>query len=277
MRTLVWLASYPKSGSTWLRTLLAGCLRGPAAADVNELDWLGSASARWLFDLLAGFSSARLPSEAVDALRPAVYRHYDRLSDVPKPLKVHEAFRTLPSGEPLFPPDASRGVVCLVRNPLDIAVSYSRHRDEDLDATIAFMLDPRAVLAPEGRRLHTQLPQPMGAWSTQVQSWLSCPLRVHLLRYEDLLADTAGQLARMFRFLDIPVEPERLAEVIALSRFDTLREQEIRRPFRERKGKAPFFRNGTAGDGAVELTERQRDRLIAASAGTMRRLGYLQA
>mgnify|MGYP001484297773 FL=1 len=56
MSQLVWLASYPKSGNTWMRIFLINyLLNTQAPQDINALDMINHASARHIFDDLAGF------------------------------------------------------------------------------------------------------------------------------------------------------------------------------------------------------------------------------
>ena len=77
MRT-VWLASYPKSGNTWFRMLVAN-LRQPAPVDINDLPETGGiASARVWFDHTMLFESGLLTHEETDALRPLVYAEIKR-------------------------------------------------------------------------------------------------------------------------------------------------------------------------------------------------------
>ena len=59
---------------------------------------------------------------------PCVARDHNRLLFI----KTHDAWTHTPAGEPLFPVDVTRGVVYIVRNPLDVAVSASHHYGQSL-------------------------------------------------------------------------------------------------------------------------------------------------
>ncbi len=75
MSGIYWLASYPKSGNTWLRSFLSNLQQdGDAPADINELATGTIASARDWLDEALGFDSADLSADEIDRLRPAVYR-----------------------------------------------------------------------------------------------------------------------------------------------------------------------------------------------------------
>lgn len=70
--SIVWLASYPKSGNTWMRVFLTNYLRNAdTPADINDLEFMGIATARELFDMYAGFESSDLTHEEIDAARPS--------------------------------------------------------------------------------------------------------------------------------------------------------------------------------------------------------------
>ena len=68
MARTVWLASYPKSGNTWLRIFLANLLcPDQAPVNINSLH-LGAAiaSSRYRFDEVLGMPSALLTHAEID-------------------------------------------------------------------------------------------------------------------------------------------------------------------------------------------------------------------
>jgi hypothetical protein len=79
MRT-VWLASYPKSGNTWLRMLIANLSAvDDRPVDINDLPERGGiGSARGPFDYLTLVDSSLLTHDEIDALRPRVYEELAR-------------------------------------------------------------------------------------------------------------------------------------------------------------------------------------------------------
>ena len=75
----VWLASYPKSGNTWMRMLIANLSAKDAPADINDLPERGGiASARGPFDYLTLIDSGLLTHDEIDVLRPRVYEELAR-------------------------------------------------------------------------------------------------------------------------------------------------------------------------------------------------------
>ena len=281
-RRLVWLASYPKSGNTWTRVLLANLL-SPAdeALSINRIgDGLPSImpSSRSPFDELAGIPSADCTDDEVDELRPGVYRAHAAHAEQDGTrlfVKVHDAFHHTPAGEPVFPEDVTVGAIYLLRNPLDVAVSWTFHVGQtDVARGVARVNDPEAAL---GGCRSIQMRQRLFDWSRHVESWLGAPFPVLRVRYEGLLADTAGQLARMARFLglDGASDEGRLRRAVACADFARLRKDEEREGFRER---APatrrFFRSGKAGDWHRHLTAAQVREVVHRHGRVMAANGY---
>src|SRR6185369_1295236 len=75
MAEIFWLASYPKSGNTWMRILLNNYRRNaPEPADINKLEGGPIASARVWFDEWVGIEASALDDALIERLRPGVYR-----------------------------------------------------------------------------------------------------------------------------------------------------------------------------------------------------------
>ncbi|MDX2161779.1 MAG: sulfotransferase domain-containing protein [bacterium] len=274
--TIVWLASYPKSGNTWMRAFLLNYLLDPPEPhDINHMGSLFTASTRWAFDMMAGFASAHLPSAAVDELRPTIYRHYAAIDETLKFLKVHDAFRHTAAGDPMFPPEATRGVVYILRNPLDVAVSFAYHQDASFEDTVWQMNDPDAELGhiPDG--IGGQFTQPLTTWSGHVTGWVDqTALPVHVVRYEDMTADPAAAFTAVLRFVGMEVDSARLEKAVRFSSFRELRQQEEKKAFVERPSTGNFFRKGVVGSGKSELSPELIAQIHADHAAVMARFGY---
>jgi aryl sulfotransferase len=279
MAGIVWLASYPKSGNTWMRALLTNYRRdadGPAP--INELEEGKNAAARVWFDEWVGVESSALPDEVVERLRPDVYRCLARDAQDTMFLKTHDAWRRTDRGEPLFPADVTEGVVYLVRNPLDLAASYADHQGVEVARAVELLCDPENAMSRQEGLLVEQLTQPLRSWSGHIRTWLDdSGLRVHLARYEDLLADPEGVFRAVLRFCGLPPDEDRIRKAVRFSQFSELQRQEREKGFRERAptSTAPFFRGGRAGSWREELSPELARRLIAAHSDAMRRFGYL--
>lgn len=278
MSGIVWLASYPKSGNTWLRIFLTNYRRNAAEpADFNELDGGPIASARSSFDEIVGVESSELTEDEIETYRPAVYRLMANESRETLFLKVHDAYLCTRSGEPLFPPEVTEGVLYIIRHPCDVAISNADHNGSTVDAAIRVMGTKNYKISARQTPLDTQLPQRLGSWSEHVESWVDAAgLNVQVVRYEDMREQPMETFGAALNFVGMPYDTERLERAIAFSRFEIMQEQERTGNFRDRSPLSPrFFREGRAGAWHTVLNDKQVDAIIRAHGEVMRRFGYL--
>ncbi len=273
MGLIVWLASYPKSGNTWVRAFLHNyILRPPAPYGINDLDRLSAS------ECAAGFFRPHDPrpasaySEAeVQRMRPEVHRDLTRLHDDLVFIKTHNAARAV-HGVALCTWEVTAGAIYLVRDPRDVAVSYAAYTGRGLDDIIAFMGSTGAA----NRGTDAQVFELLGSWSGHVESWAARP-KTLVLRYEDLRATAAAAFGRIVGFLgDGAADPERLHRAIAFSDFVTLAAQERDSGYGAAgPAGAPFFRAGGSGQWRERLTAAQVGRIETDHGTMMRRFGYL--
>ena len=273
-RAIWWLASYPKSGNTWLRTVLA-CLMSKGSLDINDMGSLGPmASLRSAFDDTLGVDSANLSFEHETDLRPRVYEIWAAEAERPLYCKVHDAYHLTPSGEPLFPTAATCGAIYVARDPRAVAVSYAQHAARAIDETIATM-DSDATMVGSPRGLSSVLRQRLLRWSDHVRSWLAAPFPVHLVRYEDMLAHPHATFASVAAILGLDSDRAAVTAAVEATTFSRLQSQERSAGFAEKPWRvAAFFREGRSDGWRHALTPEQADRIVAAHGPMMRRLGY---
>lgn len=275
MAGIFWLASYPKSGNTWLRAFIAALVSGEPV-DINRMSFVGGiAGDRSAFDETLGVASADLSAEQQTNLRPRAYEIWAAEAARPLYCKAHDCYHLTPAGEPLFSTKATRGAVYVVRDPRAVAVSLAHYTMHTLDFEIARMADANESFASSDDRLHQQLHQQVRSWSGHVLSWLEAPFPVHVARYEDLHAEPAAAFAAIARFLDLPHDPQRIASAVAATSFSRLQEQERASGFVERpRHAAAFFREGRVDGWRDALTPAQVARIEQAHGAMMLRLGY---
>jgi aryl sulfotransferase len=270
-----WLASYPKSGNTWLRVVLATLLSG-RPADINAMPFVSAiANSRARFDTALGIESADLTVEQETNLRPRAYEIW--AADAAQPLycKTHDTYNRTPAGEPLFPTAATLGAVYVVRDPRAVAVSLANHLAEPIDKAIARMEDPAAGLSISSPRLSTQLFQRYGCWRDHIDSWLGAPFPTHLLRYEDMHGDPHAAFAAVAAFLGLSSDRECVAAAVDAASFSRLQAHERAAGFVEKPIQAAaFFREGRVDGWRQVLTAEQNARIVDANEPVMRRLGY---
>ena len=164
----------------------------------------------------------------------------------------------------------------LVRNPLDVAVSFAHHGATSIDSTIRNMGNPSYEFANSSHRIDLQLRQRLLTWSGHVSSWVDADaIRTLVVRYEDLVADTGRELTRVLEFAGLEVDAARTEKAVEFSRFDVLQQQESEHGFREKLPKSEsFFRSGRTDSWQGVLNADQAERIRADHGVMMERLGY---
>jgi hypothetical protein len=274
---IVWLASYPKSGNTWTRAFLHNLVHATSgeaqAQQINELNQFSMTSAaKAYFNEVLGFSPTDKHLDQIAAARARVQRYMADLVEGLIFVKTHQAL-AVDRGHPTINFSVTSGAIYIVRNPLDVAISYAHHLGQSIDAAIEAMNLKNAETAVTDSQVY----ELYGSWSQHVLSWTRKPHRaIYVMRYEDMLAEpqkTFGALARHLLFR--PSEGE-LADAIDRSSFERLREQEEKEGFSERPKVAQrFFRDGRAGQWKEVLTPQQIQRIVDANHEQMQRFGYL--
>jgi hypothetical protein len=234
------LVSYPKSGNTWTRFLIANLVypeKQPDFSNINEL----------------------VPDP--EALSK---RH---LASLPRPrvLKSHQYF------DPRYPQ-----TIYVVRDPRDVALSqYHFHRKRRViedDYPIGQFVT--RFLAGEASEY--------GSWAENVSSWLATRFGrpgFLLLRYEDMVADTAAELVKVADLLKIPADASRIAHAVAQSSANKMRELESAQTklwssTKNTRQDVPFVRSAKAGGWKESLPEASVRELEQAWYPLMKWLGY---
>lgn len=274
MGKLIWLASYPKSGNTWLRVFLHNLLRNPDQPfDINKLTNLSIVdSVGALYQRVDPRSPLDMTFEEMAKLRPKV--HHMVTGSFPDDIfvKTHNALG-LDHGVPMITPEVTAGMVYIVRNPMDVAISYAHHLNATIDDTIAVM-GAAGFRTPKAA---DWISEKMGSWSEHVASWTAKPLpRLHVMRYEDMQEMPLEAFGGFARWLGLNPPRERLEKALRHSSFEELKKQEERHGFREKSRSAPnFFRAGRTGEWREAMTEEQVRRLVEAHRQQMARFGYV--
>lgn len=274
MGRIVWLASYPKSGNTWLRAFLANLIADrPQPLPLAELpDYCEDEARADHYARLAGRPAEDLSVAELCALRPAVHELIAAAAPGTVLVKTHNLWGGF-EGHPLHNPKVTAGGVYVVRNPLDVAVSMTHHFGLGVDEAIDFLGNEDTATASD----HRWAGQVLGSWSSHVESWAGIEHPNFLtVRYEDLLEKPAKTFARIARLLGV-ADRARIERAIGHASFQTLAGIERRDGFIEASEKtdARFFRVGRARQWPQALSREQVARIVDRHRAQMARFKYL--
>ena len=273
MGRIVWLASYPKSGNTWLRAFLHNLLHdkgGPL--DLNTLS-KSSRSDAWRvdFERVADQPLDTLGDAGIAALRAPVQRSIAQSGRGNMLVKTHSALTRI-GGKPSHAIDVTAGAIYLVRDPRDVAISYADHLGVEIDRAIELM----AIDHAHTKLADTHVTEFPGSWSQNVATWTAPGNdNVHVVRYEDLLDDPEVHFLKVLQFLDLKPDTPTFRRALANTSFKQLSRQEKSSGFIERSHlQDQFFRTGRSGDWRQILTSEQSRRMVADHGEQMARFGY---
>ncbi|MFT5422869.1 MAG: hypothetical protein ACI89L_000638 [Phycisphaerales bacterium] len=221
---ILWLASYPKSGNTWLRFLLRSAVLGPPTESIQV--------------------AASIP----DIHRPLPTDGSAASFGGLAPIKTHFAL------SPTHPRRAQTAkAIYVLRHPKDVLLSglnYTRLAGSKPSPS-ADRAYAEAFIASGGDRAFEA--QGFGAWASHARSWGDADFPVHTIRYEDLQADAAGVLRGVLGFIDQAlseqVGDESLLAAVKASSFDNLRALEVRE--KHNPGKQSLSKRLFVGDQAA--------------------------
>lgn len=206
------ILSYPKSGNTWVRFILANLIYG----NKNQID----------------FHSAK------DFI-PELEVHIEEAKNLKRPriLKSHSVY------DPKF-----RNVIYIVRDVRDVYISYYHYMKKKLDPNVSI------------EDFIKSLEDTNKSWSFHVRTWLkNKPENFLIVKYEDLLDDTANQVKRMISFLNLKYSDDEIKLAIEKSSLKSMKaiEQKFGRPFlseEDRKRSTAFVRKGEKEQWKEELS-----------------------
>ena len=274
MGNIVWLSSYPKSGNTWLRAFLLNLITdAEQPVDINKMAALtqGDSQAKWYAEFDDRPPPA-LSAEDLARLRPKVHARIAESSANSIFVKTHNALVEV-AGSAMISRSATAGVIYVVRNPLDVALSYADHLGVQVDD----ILDLMATRGFETPASASHVPEHHSDWSSHVKSWTQVAHpALQVVRYEDMASRPAVTFAAIARFLGMNPAREAVLRAVRFSSFKVLRAQEKKSGFVERTpAQKSFFRAGKSGSWRTQLTQAQIRRMLGDHREQMQRFDYV--
>lgn len=276
---ILWLASYPKSGNTWTRNFLHNLLNilegtdEGVSQDINAMyEFTTWDIAPKAYEKHLGKLPKDCTREEIATVRPKVQQDIAERTNGLAMVKTHHAL-VMDRGVPTINFEVTSGAIYIVRNPLDVAISFSHHMSADIDTAIEQMActDLETIMGEKN------VYEVYGSWSQHVESWTRRSHRaIYVMRYENMLADPVAIFGGLARHLLMNPTEAQLNLAIERSSFENLKKQEAEHGFKEKPEKAErFFREGKAGQWQEGLSRRQVRRIVHDHHVQMARFGYL--
>ena len=271
-RRIKWLASYPKSGNTWIRMFLNTYV---THAPIN----INSAFQIIASDIDPNIFQMMMPRPLSEMTMVEQFMYHNgallniikmaKTKDVI--IKTHNAKATV-EGIPLIPPRISTHSIYIIRDPRDICISAAAHFDITVSDMIPMLADSRRAGESE-----FGLSQMYMSWSDHVNSWTlqNKDVQVTVIQYEKLVTKTKRTFKLILEVLDINYDEERFNFALNETTFVNLQAKENQDGFNEQRGKQNFFRVGKLDQWKEILTKEQTDTINKQHKIMMQHYGYL--
>tara|TARA_B100000900_G_C20474682_1_gene672867 strand:+ start:266 stop:1078 length:813 start_codon:yes stop_codon:yes gene_type:complete len=241
---IIWLASYPKSGNTWVRSFLCHYIYGNNENfNFKLLDNIKK------FPDINVIKNLKINYENTNELIQnwTVMQDFINLNNKLNFLKTHNAFCTI-NGNSFTNSTNTLAAIYVVRDPRDVLISFSNHLNFDLHKTLEIMKsDEYWETEDKFNNFRSAL---FGSWKTNYKSWFSQnTLETLLIRYEDLISNPFENFSKIIKFLEnktkIIYDKNSIELSINQTKFENLSKLEKKNGFEEATNNL-FFRKGSS-------------------------------
>ena len=274
---IIWLASYPKSGNTWIRTFISSIIFSKdGISNFNNLEKIPQYPMRRHFhNLVENFQN-------INEIKKNWIISQDKmnLDNKIKFLKTHhvnckigtDSFTNL---------DNTKGVIYIVRDPRNIISSLSNHYQHDFKFSTDFLLNEKSFLSNKDPNYKTEenIITLLGSWKNHYNSW-KISSNLLLIRYEDLILDVKSQVNRLSNFLKkfayFYTNEIKINNIIETTSFELLKKKEENEGFEEAvNSKIKFFNSGPKSNWKNIIDEKLIHKIEKSFEKEMKELNYL--
>ena len=277
MKKIFWIASYPKSGNTWLRSIIVSIFfskNGEFKFDLMKNIHLFENKFRYLFVK----EKSIIDFENLKKLN-TISKYYIEAQNISNVGGDFAFFKTHSSliktyGNRYTNNNNTLGLIYIVRDPRDVVVSYSNFLNYSIDKTIEYMKKRRAIDTSGD-----SYPVLQSRWDYNCNSWKKLNVPKLFIKYEDLLEDTAGKINEIIDFFKINYNfkfnntNQLINNIITTTSFKKLKDYEKDHGFY--KSTNSFFRKGTSKQWKSVLSNSQIRNIENSFRSTMRDFKYL--
>ena len=278
---IIWLASYPKSGNTLLRSILAsyfysndGLFKFENLYKITQ------------FPLSAQFMSLGIDIENDREVFKNFINVQKSINQEKGKIKFFKTHSSLCRVYDYNFTDLNNtlGAIYIVRDPRNVVSSVAHHYNLSVDEATETMLDENRFMQKTTKNLRVFI----GSWNFNYNSWknLKDQKRYLLIKYEDLITKKKTVLLRVFKFLNslgmkFEIDMVKLNKAIKTTEFDKMKKKEENEIFYEapldiqNNKRKIFFNLGPKNDWRKLLNEKNRDKIENSFKREMIELGYL--
>jgi len=235
---IIWIASYPKSGNTWLRSIISALVYSDDGIfNFNLLKKIQQFPEKIYFkDLIKDFGN-------FDEIKKNWILSQDKinLDNKIKFFKTHQGKYTV-DGDNFTNNINTKAVIYVVRDPRNVVNSISNHYSLSIENSLKFMLSSKLIGNNKNFDESFIDNKPsmltlLGKWNDHYRSWTRNKTNLLLIKYEDLIQDPKNEMDKIIYFLKEYVEfdtnMEKNKNIIKTTSFDHLKKMEEKGLFKE--------------------------------------------
>jgi len=276
---IIWIASYPKSGNTWVRSLISAYLY--SINGIFNFDLLNKIqqfpSKQYFKFFLKDFRDIKKVSNYWIAAQDRINLYNDR----PIFLKTHSALCTL-ENNPFTNKNNTKAVIYVVRDPRNLITSISHHYSKSMKDSYAFIINKqKMIMVGDWGKDDFGIASVLGNWSMHYKSWRDIKFApILVVKYEDLLNNTSNTFKSILNFLnklmDIRIDEKKIINTINSCNFETLAKKEKNEGFDEAiNSKKEFFYLGKKNNWKKLLDPKIAEEIRKIFKEEMKELGYI--
>tara|TARA_A100001011_G_scaffold49629_1_gene47416 strand:+ start:472 stop:1335 length:864 start_codon:yes stop_codon:yes gene_type:complete len=284
---IIWIASYPKSGNTWLRSIISALVYSDDGIfDFKLLKKIRQFPEKIYFkDLIKDFSN-------FDEIKKNWIFAQDKinLDNKIKFFKTHQGKYTV-DGDDFTNNINTRAVIYVVRDPRNVINSISNHYSLSVENSLKFMLSPKLIGNGKNFEESFMDNKPsmftlLGKWNDHYRSWTRNKKNLLLIKYENLIRDPKIEMDKIIHFLNkylkFDTSIEKNKNIIETTSFEYLKKLEGKGLFKEAPlkkntaGRVKFFNLGPKNQWSKESNQEIIKSIEKNFSTEMRELGYLK-
>ena len=259
---IVWIASYPKSGNTWIRSIITSMLY--------------TKDGKFNFELIKKIDQFETLHN-FKFLKQIKIDHFEQLNkmNIVSQYWLEAQKKIIDKNKTLFfkthsvnydydnlvfaNNETTKGCIYIIRDPRDIVISYSKFLGISVDEMVKIITLRENKIYDPSKKIGVFLTR----WDYHVASWVRIKKPKLILKYEDMLLNPRQLIIQIAKYLTenlnikFNIDEDKINNIVRTTSFRKLKDDEEKSGFFESSKNSVFFRSGKKNQWQDILTKKQ--------------------